>query len=130
MLPWYSLRAFCRAFSKPSFEPAAKISAAERARGVISNDQLPWNRRDHALFVGFAPFEAPKVAVAVVVEHGGGGSSVAGPIVRDVALRCLTPGPLPPLSAYPKSQRGRIETFLNALPLRRIEPEVTARSRA
>ncbi|SNX71281.1 peptidoglycan glycosyltransferase [Cereibacter ovatus] len=106
------------------------ISAAERARGVISNDQLPWNRRDHALFVGFAPFEAPKVAVAVVVEHGGGGSSVAGPIVRDVALRCLTPGPLPPLSAYPKSQRGRIETFLNALPLRRIEPEVTARSRA
>ncbi len=106
------------------------ISAAERARGVISNDQLPWNRRDHALFVGFAPFDAPRVAVAVVVEHGGGGSSVAGPIVRDVILRCLTPGPLPPLSAYPESQRARMETLLTSLPLRKIEPEVTARSRA
>ncbi|MWP39150.1 penicillin-binding protein 2 [Rhodobacter sphaeroides] len=106
------------------------ISAAERARGVISNDQLPWNRRDHALFVGFAPFDAPRVAVAVVVEHGGGGSSVAGPIVRDVILRCLTPGPLPPLSAYPQSQRARIETLLTSLPLRKIEPEVTTRSRA
>jgi hypothetical protein len=31
------------------------ITAAERARGVVSNDHLPWNRRDHALFVGFAP---------------------------------------------------------------------------
>ncbi|WP_145107084.1 penicillin-binding protein 2 [Cereibacter sediminicola] len=106
------------------------ISAAERARGVISNDQLPWNRRDHALFVGFAPYDAPRVAVAVVVEHGGGGSSVAGPIVRDVVLRCLTPGPLPPLSAYPESQRARIETLLTSLPLRKIEPEATARSRA
>ncbi|MGP3695890.1 penicillin-binding protein 2 [Rhodobacter sp. NSM] len=106
------------------------ISTAERARGVISNDQLPWNRRDHALFVGFAPYDAPRVAVAAVVEHGGGGSSVAGPIVRDVLLRCLTPGPLPPLSAYPESQRARIETLLTSLPLRKIEPEVTTRSRA
>ena len=93
------------------------ISAAERARGVISNDQLPWNRRDHALFVGFAPYENPRYAVSVVVEHGGGGSTAAAPIARDIILRALSDG-LPPLSAYPSSQRNRIEAMLAKLPLR------------
>ncbi|MBC2837030.1 penicillin-binding protein 2 [Paragemmobacter straminiformis] len=90
------------------------ISAAERARGVTSNDDLPWERRDHALFVGFAPVDAPRYAVATVVEHGGGGSTVAAPIARDALLRALTGG-IPPLDAYPAAQRGRIETDLNAL---------------
>ncbi len=90
------------------------ISAAERARGVTSNDDLPWERRDHALFVGYAPYAAPRYAVAVVVEHGGGGSTVAAPIARDALLRALTGG-IPPLDAYPAAQRGRIETDLNAL---------------
>lgn len=93
------------------------ITAAEREAGVISNDDLPWDRRDHALFVGFAPVDAPRYAVAVVVEHGGGGSTAAAPIGRDVILRALTGG-VPPLDAYPASQRGRIESMLNELPLR------------
>ncbi len=93
------------------------ISKAERESGVISNDDLPWERRDHALFVGFAPYDAPRYAVAVVVEHGGGGSTAAAPIGRDVILRALY-GNLPPLEAYPSSQRGRIETMLKELPLR------------
>lgn len=97
------------------------ISAAERARGVTSNEQLPWNRRDHALFVGYAPWENPKYAVSVVVEHGGGGSAVAAPIARDVILFALSGG-VPPLSAYPSAQRGRIETMLRELPLRQPEP--------
>ncbi len=93
------------------------ISKAERDAGVISNEDLPWNRRDHALFVGFAPYDAPRYAVAVVVEHGGGGSTAAAPIARDVILRALSEG-LPSLDAYPSSQRGRIETMLKELPLR------------
>ncbi len=105
------------------------ISAAERARGVISNEQLPWNRRDHALFVAFAPFDAPKYAVSVVVEHGGGGSLVAAPIARDIILRAMSDG-LPPLEAYPKDQRGRIETMLNELPLRPPQPPEPSASRA
>lgn len=49
--------------------------------------------RDHALFVAFAPIEAPQIAVAVLVEHGGGGSSVAGPVARQVidAFRAAPP---------------------------------------
>ena len=105
------------------------ISAAERARGVISNDQLPWERRDHALFVGFAPYDNPKYSVSVVVEHGGGGSVAAAPIARDVILRAMSPG-LPSLEAYPKDQRGRIETMLNELPLRAQDAAGTGPTRA
>jgi len=93
------------------------ISTAERERGVISNDNLPWNRRDHALFVGFAPAENPRYAVAVVVEHGGGGSTAAAPIARDALLRALY-GAVPPLDAYPADQRGRIDSLLGRLRLR------------
>jgi penicillin-binding protein 2 len=93
------------------------ISAAEREAGVIANEDLPWNRRDHALFVGYAPADAPRYAIAVVVEHGGGGSTAAAPIARDIILRAMSDG-LPSLEAYPSSQRGRIETMLKELPLR------------
>lgn len=105
------------------------ISAAERARGVISNDQLPWERRDHALFVCFAPYDAPRYAVSVVVEHGGGGSTAAAPIARDAILRAMSDG-LPPLAAYPASQRGRIETMLKELKLRDPGPGGPGQSRA
>jgi penicillin-binding protein 2 len=40
--------------------------------------------RDHALFVGFAPVEDPRIAVAVIVENGGSGGAVAAPIARQV----------------------------------------------
>ncbi|MBC7184437.1 MAG: penicillin-binding protein 2, partial [Marinobacter sp.] len=38
--------------------------------------------RDHALFVGFAPVDNPKIAVAVIVENGGSGSGTAAPVAR------------------------------------------------
>lgn len=105
------------------------ISAAERARGVVSNDQLPWERRDHALFVAFAPYDAPKYAVCVVVEHGGGGSAVAAPIARDALLRALY-GEIPPLEAYPSSQRGRMESLFEELKLRDFDGDSKSSSRA
>ncbi len=61
-----------------------RISEAEREQGLIKNEDRPWKRRDHALFVGYAPVLNPRYAVSVVVEHGGSGSSVAAPIARDV----------------------------------------------
>jgi penicillin-binding protein 2 len=47
-------------------------------------DAVPEEYRDNALFIAFAPVEAPRIAVAVFVEHGEGGSSVAGPIARQI----------------------------------------------
>lgn len=49
--------------------------------------------QDHALFVAFAPAENPKIAVAVVVENGGHGGSVAAPIARDVMTNYLQSAP-------------------------------------
>jgi penicillin-binding protein 2 len=80
------------------------ITAAERAAGVTRNEDLPWNRRDHALFVCYAPVETPRFAMAVVVEHGGGGSAAAAPIARDVMMRAIY-GPEIPIEAYPEGMR-------------------------
>ena len=60
------------------------ISMAERKAGVIKNDEKEWIERDHAIFVGFGPVVAPKYAISVLVEHGGGGSTTASPIARDI----------------------------------------------
>jgi penicillin-binding protein 2 len=60
-----------------------RISLAERAGGVLSNESLAWKMRDHALFVCFAPIEQPRYACAVIVEHGGWGASAAAPVARD-----------------------------------------------
>ena len=63
-----------------------RITMAERAVGVTKNEHLPWRRRDHALFVSYAPVHKPRYCCAVVVEHGGGGSKVAAPIARDILI--------------------------------------------
>ena len=57
------------------------ISRAERASGVLTNEQLKWNMRNHGLFIGYAPTNKPKYAVCAITEHSGG----AGPAVRTVA---------------------------------------------
>lgn len=53
-------------------------------KGNVSSDpkNLPLHLRHQALFIGYAPVEDPKIALIVIVEHGGYGSSTAGPIAR------------------------------------------------
>lgn len=53
------------------------ISKAERLKGVLTNDQLKWNMRNHGLFVGYAPTDKPKYAVCVITEHSGSSGSAA-----------------------------------------------------
>ncbi|MBR3148435.1 MAG: penicillin-binding protein 2 [Alphaproteobacteria bacterium] len=57
------------------------ISKAERQSGVLTNEQLKWNLRNHGLFVGYAPTDKPKYAVCVIMEHAGG----SGPAARATA---------------------------------------------
>ena len=61
----------------------------ERQSGIVKDEDLPWRLRNHALFVGYAPHDNPKYAVAVIVEHGGGGSSVAAPIASKILLEAV-----------------------------------------
>lgn len=105
-----------RMAGKTGTSQVRNISAAERRAGVFRNQDLPWERRDHALFVAFAPYDKPKYAISVVVEHGGGGSVAAAPIARDIMLAALSDG-VPSLKAYPESQRGRISAGLKKLEL-------------
>ncbi len=60
-----------------------RIDRGQRALG-ITNDDLEWKYRHHALFVGYAPLKNPRYICSVVVEHGGGGSAVAAPLARDL----------------------------------------------
>ncbi len=109
-----------RLAGKTGTSQVRNITAAERAAGVLRNEDLPWERRDHALFVNFAPYDAPRIAVSVVVEHGGGGSTAAAPIARDITLQALY-GDMPPLSAYPNKDRDRIRAMQDRL--RSIMPQ-------
>ncbi len=56
----------------------------------VKGTGVPWKDRDHALFIAFAPVDAPRYVCAVVVEHGGEsggeGGAVAAPIAHDVLL--------------------------------------------
>ncbi|WP_172292314.1 penicillin-binding protein 2 [Pseudoruegeria sp. HB172150] len=118
-----------RMAGKTGTSQVRNITAAERAAGVTSNEDLPWNRRDHALFVSYAPIAAPRFACAVVVEHGGGGSAVAAPIARDIILQALYQG-TPPLDAYPTSQHGTIRSRQEKLILRDPSTFSDGRNRA
>ena len=64
------------------------ITAEEREL-KLKNKDLPYEKRDHALFVGFAPYKNPRYAISVVVEHGGTGSSAAAPIAKKVIKKVL-----------------------------------------
>ena len=66
-----------------------RISMKERAGGIRRDESLPWNLRNHALFIGFTPIDNPKYAVAVVVEHGSSGSGVAAPIASKILKEAL-----------------------------------------
>jgi len=88
---------------------AGKTGTSQVASIIVNNNEVPWEERDHALFVNYAPYDDPRIAVSVIVEHGGGGSTAAAPIARDITLQALY-GDDPPLEAYPSADRSRIQT--------------------
>ena len=76
----------------PVVRIAGKTGTAQAGRG-----------EDHAWFAGFAPAENPKIAFAVIVEHGGHGGETAGPIARQIVEACKTHGYL---DDRPKANSG------------------------
>ena len=81
---------------------AAKTGTAQ-VIGIAQNQkynasQIDEYHRDHALIIAYAPAEAPKIALAIIVENGGHGGSAAGPIARQVMDYYLL-GKMPPAPA-------------------------------
>jgi penicillin-binding protein 2 len=69
-----------------------KIEASDRdARGktLVKQGEKPWIERDNALFVAYAPTDKPRYACAILIEHGGSGSTYCAPIAHDLLLHCL-----------------------------------------
>ena len=93
--------------TSPDHQMAGKTGTSQVISRRVKCDEVPWRQRDHALFVNYAPYDNPRIAVSIVVEHGCGGSFTAAPIARDITLQALY-GEDPPLSAYPARDRGRI----------------------
>ena len=64
------------------------ITEEERELKLKQKD-LPYKKRDHALFIAFAPYKNPRYAFSIVIEHGGSGSSNAAPIAKKIIKKVL-----------------------------------------
>jgi len=60
-----------------------RITEEEREKEIKNKDK-PYEDRDHAVFVGFAPYKNPRYAISVLIEHGGSGSSGAAPLAKKI----------------------------------------------
>ena len=73
----------------PKYQFAGKTGTSqvkritEAARELdLKTFEIPYNERDHALYIAFGPYKNPRYALSIVVEHGGSGSSTAAPIAK------------------------------------------------
>ena len=81
------------------------VTREQRERGFKS-ENLPWEYRPHALFVGYAPHDAPRYALALVVEHGNAGSQAAAPVARDIMAATLARDPVGPAARTARAAGG------------------------
>ena len=65
-----------------------RFTEAQR-EAEVKQESLPYEDRDHALFVAFAPYDDPKYAISVLVEHGGSGGKTAAPIAKKIIKKVL-----------------------------------------
>ena len=78
----------------------------ERERELdLKIDQIPYEERDHALYVAYGPYEKPRYAVSIIVEHGGSGSSVAAPIAKKLFKIII--------DRHPLREKSRLDKFTN-----------------
>ena len=78
-------------FDDPKYQFAGKTGTAqvkkitERDRELdLKTFEIPYEERDHALYVAFGPYKSPRYALSVIIEHGGNGSTVAAPIAKNL----------------------------------------------
>ncbi len=80
----------------PKYQFAGKTGTAQVKR-ITKQDreldlktfEIPYEERDHALYVAFGPYRNPRYAVSILIEHGGSGSSVAAPIAKKLFKKII-----------------------------------------
>ena len=83
-------------FKDPKYQFAGKtgtsqirrITEAER-KLKLKQSQLEYKKRDHALYIAFAPYKDPRYSISVHIEHGGSGSSAAAPLARKIIKKII-----------------------------------------
>lgn len=102
---------------KMPYHMAGKSGTAQvvgMAADFDNDAEVPEQYRDHALFISFAPVENPTIALAVFVEHGVGGSGVAGPIAKTI------------MDAYLLNEQGEIKQEFLPEPVISLEPQLNS----
>ncbi|HEU4625253.1 MAG TPA: penicillin-binding protein 2 [Steroidobacteraceae bacterium] len=80
----YSVGSTLKAYTMAGKTGTAQVFTVGQNEKLDNQKTVAERLRDHSWFIGFAPAEAPRIAVAVIVENGGFGSAVAAPIVRKI----------------------------------------------
>ena len=65
-----------------------RITEAER-EADLEISEIPYEERDHALYVAFGPYKNPRYSVSILIEHGGTGSSTAAPIAKQIFKKVI-----------------------------------------
>ena len=80
----------------PKYQFAGKTGTAQVKR-ITKQDreldlktfEIPYEERDHALYVAFGPYKNPRYAISILIEHGGSGSSVAAPLAKELFKKVI-----------------------------------------
>ena len=121
---------------QPGFEMAGKTGTAqvrritkeERASGLKPQSQLPWNQREHALFIAFAPLDNPRYAAAIVLEHGGNAHTEPQvKFARDILTFAQQRDTLGKPTAYPVASAALAppQKQANAAPVQKVAQNIS-----
>jgi penicillin-binding protein 2 len=67
----------------------AQVQSKANANDDLSRQSISWERRNHAVFIGFAPYNDPQYAISVFVDHGGSGGRAAAPLASKIIQEIL-----------------------------------------
>ncbi len=80
----------------PKYQFAGKTGTAQVKRITekdreldLETSEIPYEERDHALYIAFGPYKSPRYAISILIEHGGSGSSVAAPIAKKLFKKII-----------------------------------------
>ena len=108
---------------------AGKTGTAQVRRMLSRGHVADWKGRDHSLFICYAPTDAPRYAMAVVIEHGGFGASAAAPIAKDVMTYLFDPQTALDALHAKEEQWGGTATQPNGREVRRLHRRAGCRRR-
>jgi penicillin-binding protein 2 len=80
----------------PKYQFAGKTGTAQVKRITkqdreldLDTSQIPYEERDHALYIAFGPYKNPRYAVSIVIEHGGSGGAIAAPLAKQLFKKII-----------------------------------------